>query len=117
MGDERQSAGLVHHIDQALGVVSVHGKLALGAEDQQVVLLWLERLVVDLLAHQEQHAALAIPVIILRTLHPNVMIGDDNRVYVALERSLGDLGVAAAAVGVRGVHVKIYDDLVHRLTN
>jgi hypothetical protein len=45
------------------------------------------------------------------------MIGDDHGVYAALEGSLGDLGMAATAVGVWRVHVKIYDDFVHRLTN
>jgi hypothetical protein len=45
------------------------------------------------------------------------MIGDDHSVYVALEGGLGDLGMTAVAIRVSRVHVKIYDDFMHRLTN
>ena len=58
----------------------------------------------------------AILVIILRSVHPDIMVGDDDHIEAALQRRLGDLGMAAMTIRIGGMHMKIYDDLVHWLT-
>jgi hypothetical protein len=41
------------------------------------------------------------------------VVGDDDHVYVAVQRVFGNIGVPTRPIRINGVHVKIDDEFVH----
>ena len=71
---------LANAVQQSLQVPCQVGEFALGAKYQQVVFLWLARLIMDLLTDHEKHLTFFLAIIPLKTLDPYVVVCDNHRV-------------------------------------
>ena len=105
MGHKGQPARPPHRLQQTRQIIRQGGQLFAGAEHHQMVLLRLAGLVMDFFAHQQQRLAAAVPVIIFRAVHINIVVGDDHRIQAGPQGRRGDIGMAAVPIRIDGVHV------------
>jgi len=101
-------------IHQALRVVGEGGYVAVGVEDQQVVLLRYQSLVVDFLSNQEQDSAWPATVVSFHALHQHIVIRHDDHIHSGFQCGGGDILMYSTSIGVSGMHMEIHDNFVHR---
>jgi hypothetical protein len=78
-----------------------------------VILLRLTCLVVDLLTYQQQHPLIAIFVVALRTVDPDIVVGDDQDIDPTAQGGIDETPVGVVPIRVIGMEVKVNEKLGH----
>jgi hypothetical protein len=95
------------------GVFGQCGQVTVCAEDQQVILLRVARLVVDFLSNEHEHALVPVAVAALEVFDQHVVIGDDDRVQTGSDGCRGNIRVQAGPIRVACVHVQVNSNFLH----
>lgn len=105
MGQEGEASRICDSVDEPLWLGCKRGELSAGFKDQQVVFLGFARLIVHFLACKEQNAFISKESIAVRTIHPNVVVGDDDEVQASTQCAAGNIFKRSRAVRIVGVRV------------
>jgi hypothetical protein len=113
---ECQPAAAPDGLQERSRVLGELRELAAGAEHKEVIFLWIAATIMDLLAGEHEDPACGRLNVAINSLNPNIVVRYEHNIQAGFDRSFSNLTMAPRAVGIRGVHVQIQDDFVHRGT-
>ena len=113
MSDKAETAQSLDCADQRLRVVGESCHLLAGIEDKQMIFLGVAVLIVDFLAGEDERTFLTIPMISVHSLHPGVVVGDQEHVHASFKGRTPQVRVRTGAIRVGSVHVQVNDQFVH----
>lgn len=113
VGHECKSAGILHDAHEVCRIGGQGCHLGSGSQDQQVILLRVAVLVMHFLADEHEDFPPVAGNVAPHVAHKHIVIGHDDCVEARLESGRGNVTMAAASIGIAGVHMQVDDDLVH----
>ena len=111
--EERDATCFTHTLKKGLGSRRHWGELSIGSKYQEVVLLGATETIMDLLAHQDKHAAPALFKVTLYASHADIVIGHHDCIEALADGCTGKIPMASGSIGIARVHVKIHNYLMH----